>query len=664
MLQTRRSTLGSVAADRRRRSRAAKKCRFTTDFRLAAPSLVSQIAFRSNSTVRLTTSKSYDLLNRLQSISSVGGIVLSDAYTYNDANQRMRVTQADGSYWRYEYDSLGQVTLGKKYWADGTPVAGQQMEYAFDDIGNRTSAKTGGDSGGAGLRTASYTANNLNQYTSRDVSGTVDVLGIANATATVSVNGQSAYRKGEYYQSASAYNNASAALYPIITNTAILSGSTNTVTGNLFVAKTPEGFTYDLDGNQTSDGRWTNRWDAENRLISMESLASAPAGSIRRLTFSYDFMGRRVSKQVEWWTNSAYATIVSNKFVYDGWNLVAELNGTNNAAIRTYLWGLDLSGSMQGAGGVGGLLAVKDSVNATHFAAYDGNGNVTGLFNAADGTSSAVYEYDPFGNLLRCTGPMTKLNPFRFSTKYQDDETDWLYYGYRFYNGSAGKWLSRDPIGNKGGINLHCFVRNDPVGAFDPDGHIKVTTLNANPTTTCGSAEDAYFNFTLDNPAAQDGYIIQENTISIPYAKGIVTGNLWNDHYWEAWFVKKGETSPTKPKDQELGQYKTITDQVSWPGLNKSKGSGGIKGTIKFFFTSKTGDLELPTSGWMGKGWTRGNNVPGAGSLPSIRGVPGSVKFWGDSPDNGEAVANRSVTVKWDCTCNCPDATSTIKVSP
>jgi RHS repeat-associated protein len=49
----------------------------------------------------------------------------------------------------------------------------------------------------------------------------------------------------------------------------------------------------------------------------------------------------------------------------------------------------------------------------------------------------------PFGELLRATGPMAKANPFRFSTKYQDDETDLVYYGRRYLNTSTGRWLSR-----------------------------------------------------------------------------------------------------------------------------------------------------------------------------------------------------------------------------
>jgi RHS repeat-associated protein len=62
---------------------------------------------------------------------------------------------------------------------------------------------------------------------------------------------------------------------------------------------------------------------------------------------------------------------------------------------------------------------------------------------------------------------MAKLNPFRFSTKYQDDETDFLYYGYRYYNPSTGRWLSRDLIGENGGLNLYCFIGNDSIGKAD-----------------------------------------------------------------------------------------------------------------------------------------------------------------------------------------------------
>ena len=72
------------------------------------------------------------------------------------------------------------------------------------------------------------------------------------------------------------------------------------------------------------------------------------------------------------------------------------------------------------------------------------------------------YEYGPFGELIRTTGPMAKLNPFRFSTKYYDWETGLNYYGYRYYNPSTGRWLSRDPLEEEGGEGLYVWAANDP----------------------------------------------------------------------------------------------------------------------------------------------------------------------------------------------------------
>lgn len=430
----------------------------------------------------MVTTKGYDLLNRLTNVVSVAGAttVASFNYRYSDANQRTAVTNADGTYIVYSYDSLGQVTAGNKYWNDGTPVAGQQFNYAFDDIGNRTSPSFGGDETGANMRTATYGANSLNQYTNRTVPGYVNVMGSASTNATVSIWGSdgsysATSRKGTYYRGELAVDNTTNALWLTVTNVAVLpNGSnldivTNTI-GNAFIAQTPERFTFDLDGNQISDGRWTNNWNGENRLIQLVSRTNAPDGSKLRLTFGYDYQGRRITKQVEAWTGSAWVVTLSLKFVYDGWNLIAELNGTNNTAIRSYMWGSDLSGSMQAAGGAGGLIAVNDAVQGVQFATFDRNGNVAALFKAADGTVSAIYEHGPFGELLKSSGAMAKANPIRFSTKYQDDETELLYYGYRYYDPRAGIWKSRDPIGERGGGHLYGFVANDGINDEDDLG--------------------------------------------------------------------------------------------------------------------------------------------------------------------------------------------------
>jgi RHS repeat-associated protein len=339
-------------------------------------------------------------------------------------------------------------------------VAGQQNEYSFDDIGNRTTTKAGGDENGANLRSASYTSNSRNQYTSRSVPNTFDVLGIANSGATVTVNSAGAYRKGEYFRKELTVTNSSSAVWMGVSATA--GGSP--VSGNVFVPQTAESYTYDYDGNLTQDGHYDYTWDAENRLITIKTLPSI-AGPVRRLEFEYDCQGRRIRKRV-YDALSGGSLLLERKFLYDGWNVVAEVDGSN-ALVKSYLWGLDLSGSLQGAGGVGGLVAVKLSSGTAHFVAYDGNGNVAGLVDGSNGAVSALYEYGPFGETIRVTDTLSGTNPFRFSSKYTDAETDLVYYGYRYYNPNMGRWLSRDPIEEKGGLNLYGFVANDSVSKWD-----------------------------------------------------------------------------------------------------------------------------------------------------------------------------------------------------
>lgn len=451
---------------------------------LANSPLVNQLTFRESTTTRMTTTKSYDYLNRLLSISSTAGssVISSHGYVYNDADQRTRVDLVDGSYWIYEYDKLGQVIAGRRYWADGSVVAGQQFDYAFDDIGSRSSTKAGGDANGLNQRSATYSANNLNQYTSRTVPAQVNVSGIAHPASTVTVNSQSTSRNGEYYWGEATANNASAADFLSITSLSVFGTTNNSSTGYVFVPKTSEAFSYDADGNLTNDGRWVYTWDAENRLIQVESQTTAPSASKRKITYNYDYQSRLVARK-SYTNNGSYQIKSDTKYLNDGWRCLAEVNATNNNVIRGYVWGRDLSGSLEGAGGIGGLLMLTDAATSTsHFYAYDGNGNVSALAKTSDSSKTAHYEYGPFGEVTRASGTIAKSNPVRFSTKAQDEESDLLYYGYRFYNASTGRWPSRDPLFELGftmlsfthgrqtfspDLNLYEFAHNDPLGHYD-----------------------------------------------------------------------------------------------------------------------------------------------------------------------------------------------------
>jgi RHS repeat-associated protein len=236
---------------------------------------------------------------------------------------------------------------------------------------------------------------------------------------------------------------------------------------------------YDQDGNMTAgllngSGNGQFEYDGANQLIRTQ--ATAISNPTR---YAYDALGRRIAKISYNTNNEPTSTTV---FLYDGWNLIAEykLDAGAWALDRTYTWGIDLSGSTHGAGGVGGLLAVtkheapptaSGQASTTHFYPIcDGNGNVEAYLDS-NGAPAAIYQYDAFGNVLSGGGKGAAIEQakfsHRFSTKYQDLETGLLYYGYRYYHAVFGRWINRDPSEESGGMNLYGFVGNAPVGSLD-----------------------------------------------------------------------------------------------------------------------------------------------------------------------------------------------------
>jgi RHS repeat-associated protein len=431
----------------------------------------------------LNTRRTFDGLNRLSEISSqpqTGSAILF-SFAMNQANQRTTNNLADGGKWIYQYNERGEVVSGKKYFSDGQPVQGAQFGYEFDTIGNRISAQEG-----TSTAESTYTANNLNQLVLRSLGeggySEILVTGEAATGATVSVrlntnNAAPVNRHGQYFWKAVDVANASSlfATTNLGVTAYITSGTQSLVrteARNVILPQTPEGFSWDADGNMLADGLWTNRWDANNRMIVTESRVEVPDGMKKRLTFQYDYMGRRTVKRVEsGCSGGVYSATNTTTYVWDGWNVIAEISmksATGQSTTNFFTWGLDLSGTIQGAGGVGGLTML--SLNGTNaLPVFDGNGNVMALVDSS-GAVVAEYEYGPFGETLKATGPLAKVNPWRFSTKCADNETGLIIYQLRAFSPGLGRWISRDPIEEKGGINLFAFVKNGPASRCDSLG--------------------------------------------------------------------------------------------------------------------------------------------------------------------------------------------------
>jgi RHS repeat-associated protein len=337
-------------------------------------------------------------------------------YTYgvNNLGQRDGVTTAGSAFgnanrgWTWGYDALGQAT--KAVNAANTDF---NRAFVYDNIGNRTSAT---DGSGGNATTVGYTPNALNQYT----------------------------------------------------------------TINPGTAVNPD---FDADGNLKADAGINGmgyglkyEWDAENRITVVRK-----ADTTLLATYVYDHIGRRIRKTT---TAAAFQGVSDTAYFYDGFNVVAEYTLTNSgssaALQQAYTWGLDLSGSMQGAGGVGGMLCIhrvpgtdgsgNRTWTDTFYPTYDGNGNVSEYLDK-NGAEVAHFEYDPFGRVVHSTGTPA-LFTYRFSTKPLDFETGLYYYLYRYYDPLTGRWPSRDPIEERGGVNLYGFLGNDGVNLIDKFGMI------------------------------------------------------------------------------------------------------------------------------------------------------------------------------------------------
>ncbi|WP_009961847.1 RHS repeat-associated core domain-containing protein [Verrucomicrobium spinosum] len=437
-------------------------------------------------------------------ISPAGGFQ-SRSRTGLKVDQRDVAPTAVSTSWTYGVDSRGQVISGQKRVGTsgtGTIFKGWDAAYAYDDIGNRMESRFGGLGGTSdpvGSETITYTANALNQYEEIANPRAAYVTGTAAYSTTnpalhteVVINGQTADRVGVNFVEKLTPSGTGPKWEPL--NFELVRDSvTQSFQQHLYVPPVQETLSYDLDGNLTGDGRWTYTWDGENRLVGMTTQAVAETAGVPglKLTFAYDGVSRRVQKKVEGRMTSSDPWVLRSdtRFVYDRWNMVGEAEYLATAADapptfgggtagpywrRTYVWGEDLSGSLQGAGGVGGLLLINRHERGskplrTSWATSDLNGNVIGL---VESNLKAVYEYDPFGKPMRVSEPEEDLNPFQFSTKYTDTETGLCYYGYRFYDAARGRWINRDPIEERGGVALYQMAGNCAVSQIDSDGRM------------------------------------------------------------------------------------------------------------------------------------------------------------------------------------------------
>jgi len=384
----------------------------------------------------------------------------SHSYSYNVGNQRTSQTRTAGDYVDYGYDRIGQLTN-----AAGKETGGvtnrllEELTYAYDAAHNlnyRTNNTLVED----------FTVNSLNELSNVTHGGTLTVEGTTGAPATnVTVNGSNAtlYLDNTFAATNFTATNGNNA-YTAIASDALGRSSSNTVTVYLPATNS---YTYDLNGNLLSDGTRTFAYNDENQMISV--IVSNGSITSTLTTNIYDGKFRRRIRRESIWQSGSWIQTNEVRYIYDG-NMVIQERDGNNLPTATYACGKDLSGTLQRAGGIGGLLARWD--RTTRQAAFyhsDGDGNVTAMINSLQ-FIVAKYLYDPYGNILSLNGPMADVNLYRFSSREWYQNSGLVCYSRRFYDPNLQRWLNRDPINEVGGINLYNFIGNSPNNYVDPLG--------------------------------------------------------------------------------------------------------------------------------------------------------------------------------------------------
>jgi RHS repeat-associated protein len=164
------------------------------------------------------------------------------------------------------------------------------------------------------------------------------------------------------------------------------------------------------------------------------------------------------------------------------------------------------------------------------------------------------YEYSPFGQIVRSSGSYADANAFRFSTKYLDTETGFYYYGYRHYDSATGRWLSRDPLGERVGPNLFCFIFNNAVDFWDLLGLAKVTvkvTTEIRQDKVYGPLGGKY-----------EGGVKTEHSVTVDTDTGKISNDTSKIH--DSTKVNWDGSTETKPGAGELNAKLTPNDDGSF----------------------------------------------------------------------------------------------------
>lgn len=337
--------------------------------------------------------------------------------------------------WDLRYDRASQLTGATL--RDGAGAITGQWTWAYDPAGNRVADQDGD-------RALPGYFNNLNQLMRLGGAGQIMLEGTVNEAAKVDVDGAPAqvfsmpgstgYRFQKLVNVAQGTNTVE--IQAVDAN----GNRTPLESWKFNVGAAEREFTYTPDGATSSDGQRTYTWDAANRMTSLTTGSDT-------YFWEYDGAGRRVVEKLNGTT--------TKRWVWNGLSIIQERNA-NNAVLRSF-YGTGIKTASDS------IVLIRDHLGSVR-EAIDSSGVVR-----------ARYQYGPWGE-RSMIGTASFDVPFGFTGHFEHSATGLVFAPYRSYGSDLGRWLSRDPIGEHGGINLYGYVLNNPTVLKDILGQAPVIT--------------------------------------------------------------------------------------------------------------------------------------------------------------------------------------------
>ena len=356
----------------------------------------------------------YDNANRLTGFTDVYGKTVS--YAYDPAGNLTSVTYPDNKTVSYTYDSANRLT-------SVTDWLGNVTSYSYDAAGRPVMA----------ARPDGSVSRHIYDNAGR-LASTIDYTGAGAVVSSFdyTLNGAGNRTLSAYYQPLMSEPATGKTTYAYDKENRLTKINKNTP------------LTYDANGNLLSKKVSNNvvatyAWDYDNMLTG----ATISGASY---TYAYDPLGQRVKR---------VAGGVETRYITAGGTVLAEMDANNNITAY-YVYGL-------------GLISKVTPSGSAYYYHYDNLGSTVAMTDSS-GNIVNKYAYDPYGKVLSQVEGIS--NPFKYVGAFgvMDEGNGLLYMRARYYDPATGRFISKDPIGWAGGLNLYAYTGNNPVNYADPLG--------------------------------------------------------------------------------------------------------------------------------------------------------------------------------------------------